>query len=204
MTTITMTTRADICQALRCVRHRAKPFPPASHSHPPTTVADGYCYPCFTDEKVWGTETGSNFPKVTVLVRTEPANHPTAPLPCVLLRNPWHAQGTLSCPLKRLRALSEPTRAAHSRLLLTKEGSFEPDLNCPYSSSFCCQGRKDIWERNVSSAYLPHTQTQRQRLLMLEHSQVDRTPNGNPRSHHDSPDLTGRGWFMNFQPGIFF
>lgn len=159
MTTITMTTRADISRALWCVRHRAKPFPPASQSHPPT-VAGGYCYPCFTDEKIWGTETGSKFPKVTALGRTEPANHPAAPLPHVPLRNPWHAQGPSPVLSNNSGHFQNPQERL-GRPLLTKEGSFEPDLNGPYSSSFCCQGRKDIWKRNISSAYLPHTHTQR-------------------------------------------
>lgn len=38
----------------------------------------------------------------------------------------------------------------------------------------------------------------------LEHSKVDRTPNGTPRCHSNSPNLMRRGWFISFQPGLYF
>lgn len=51
-------------------------------------MVGGDPYACFTDEKVWGTERGSNFPEVTELVRGEPMSNPTAPLPGILLQIP--------------------------------------------------------------------------------------------------------------------
>lgn len=94
MTTIAMTTRAAICQVFSVWQMQAKPFLPTSRANPMTIVVGEYCYPRFTDENVWGTEKGINFPKVTQLVRTEPVNQPAAPLsgilpqipvPCLLL-----------------------------------------------------------------------------------------------------------------------
>lgn len=99
------------------------------------------CYSCFKDEM--GHRDRNNFPKVTELLRTEPVDYPTAPLPGVLLQIPGTSK--VPSPLlsqQRPRALAEPVRTAHGRLLLTKEGLLGPDLNCSYSSSFCCKGGK--------------------------------------------------------------
>lgn len=153
MTTIAMTTRAAICQAFAVWQMQTKPFLPTSRANPMTTVVGEYC---------WGTEKGINFPKVTQLVRTEPVNQPTAPLPGILPQipgpsprypvsfsnsnNPGHFQSP--------RSLSQQN--------VSYKGSSEPDLNCSSSSSFCCKERKGIWKRNVSPAYLPCTQTQQE------------------------------------------
>ena len=78
-----------------------------------------------------------------------------------LAMNPQHILGTLSPSLAASSKGIFRTPGSHSTLH-TKKGSFELDLNCSYSSSFCCKGRKETWKRNVSPAYLPHTQTQRE------------------------------------------
>ena len=140
---------------------QAKPFPPTSHFNPTTTVVGEYCCCHLTNEKY--TEKGINFPKVTQLVRTEPVNQPTVPPSWHFATNPWHMpQCTLSPSLGATQGTFRAHVSSHSRTFHIKGGSFEPDLKCSFSPSFCCKERKGIWKRNVSPAYLPCTQTQRE------------------------------------------
>lgn len=78
-----------------------------------------------------------------------------------LTANPWHPPFSPP-PAAMSQGAFGAQEDGSGQTARIKEGLFEPEVNRPCSSSFCCKGRQEIWERNVSSAYLPHTQTQRE------------------------------------------